>query len=186
MGRAEPGIEGVQGEEGAGNGVVRGDFRDFLRRIKPRCQESRHFSQWSGEIGRFLMIDENRDARPRCQSQRGLAESVVSSEEISDIHFTACAAGQLRWKSLRAIRLQPPTASSLRPDQTGWRPEVGAWRYDQATETARFKVSVPPAYYRSGRNWKPRTKRNFTSKPSPPPTSSPPPSSTSPTATEQT
>ena len=71
MGRAEPGMEGVQGEEGAGNGAVRGIFRDLLRWIKPECQESRHFSQWSGEIGRFLMIDENRDARPRCQSQRG-------------------------------------------------------------------------------------------------------------------
>ena len=48
MGLAEPGIEGVQGEEGAGNGVGRGDFRDLLRRIKPgapECQESRHFSQ---------------------------------------------------------------------------------------------------------------------------------------------
>ena len=48
MGRAELGIEGVQGEEGAGNGVGRGDFRDLLRRIKPgapECQESRHFSQ---------------------------------------------------------------------------------------------------------------------------------------------
>ena len=64
-------MEGVQGEEGAGNGAVRGISRDLLRWIKPECQESWHFSQWSGEIGRFLMIDENRDARPHCQSQRG-------------------------------------------------------------------------------------------------------------------
>ena len=71
MGRAELGMEGGEGEEGAGNGAVRGDLRDLLLRGKPGREKSRHFSQWSVEIGRFLMIDENRDARPRCQSQRG-------------------------------------------------------------------------------------------------------------------
>ena len=71
-------MEGVQGEEGAGNGAVRGIFRDLLRWVKQDCQESRHFSQWLGEMRRFLMTRECRDARPRCQSQRGLADSVVS------------------------------------------------------------------------------------------------------------
>ena len=31
MGRAEPGMEGVQGEEGEGNGAERWDLRDLRR-----------------------------------------------------------------------------------------------------------------------------------------------------------
>jgi len=60
-----------RGEEGAGNGAVRAIFRDLLRWIKPKSEKSRHFSQWWGEIGGFLMISENRGARPCCQTLRG-------------------------------------------------------------------------------------------------------------------
>ena len=97
MGREELGMEGVEGEEGAGNGAVRGNFRDLLLRAKPGREKSRHFSQWSGEIGRFLMIDENRGARPCCQFQRGRADFAAPS-------LGSCGLNRRR---IQGIRLEP-------------------------------------------------------------------------------
>jgi hypothetical protein len=38
-------MEGLQGEQGAENGVVRGEFRVLLRWIKPGCRKFLHFPQ---------------------------------------------------------------------------------------------------------------------------------------------
>ena len=74
--------DGLMGAGGAGDGAGSeggrggkwchtGDFSRFLAVNQARMPRISAFPQWSGEIGRFLMTDENRDARPRCQSQRG-------------------------------------------------------------------------------------------------------------------
>ena len=49
------GMEGVQGEEGAENGAERSGLLDFQQWIKQGCQKSRHLSQQSGEMRRFLI-----------------------------------------------------------------------------------------------------------------------------------
>ena len=78
MGRAEPGMEGAQGEEGAANGAVWGDFPGSPALDQAGMRKISAFFAVIGRNGAFSHDQGRRDARPCCQSQRGLADSVVA------------------------------------------------------------------------------------------------------------